>query len=51
MKDHRDRRAGLGARSETAFETAFGAGKNDFGHGILTRELMPPMWRERLRAI
>ena len=33
MQDQGDRRAGARSRMETAFETAFGAGKNDFGHG------------------
>ena len=32
MEDHRDRRARAQARVETAFETAFGARKNHFGH-------------------
>jgi hypothetical protein len=32
MQDQGDRRAGARPRIETAFETAFGAGKNDFGH-------------------
>src|SRR5205085_10008994 len=32
MQDQSDGRAGAGTRVETAFETAFGAGKNDFGH-------------------
>jgi hypothetical protein len=33
MEDHRDRRAGPGARMEAAFETAFGTRENHFGHG------------------
>ena len=33
MKNHRDGCARTGGGGETPFETAFGAGKNDFGHG------------------
>jgi len=33
MKDHRDRRAGAGRGAEAAFETAFGSGENNVGHG------------------
>src|SRR3546814_18755992 len=32
MEDHRHRRARARRGGETAFETAFGAGKDDFGH-------------------
>ncbi len=32
MENHRDRSAGTGAGAETAFETAFRTGEDDFGH-------------------
>ncbi|MCW2338795.1 hypothetical protein M2337_003028 [Sphingobium sp. B2D3A] len=33
VQDQRNRRTRAGRRAETAFETAFGTGKNDVGHG------------------
>jgi hypothetical protein len=32
VEDQRDGRAGPRAGAESAFETAFGTGENDFGH-------------------
>jgi hypothetical protein len=34
MEDQRDWGAGPQSGMETAFETAFGAWENDFGHGM-----------------
>src|SRR3546814_9245486 len=42
MEDHRHRRARARRGGETAFETAFGAGKDDFGHN--TRWLGAVAW-------
>ena len=40
VEDHRDRRARARAGAETAFETALGAGKDDFGHKRVDPVLM-----------
>ena len=39
VQDQRDRRARTRPRVEAALETAFGSGKNDFGHGRSLRRI------------
>jgi hypothetical protein len=34
VENHRDRRARARGGGETAFETSFGTGENDFGQGV-----------------